>query len=121
MAGEVVWYYKKWFVILLLILFFPLGLVLLWLSPATKLSGRIVWSMLFASLWATNSELDGGNLDEDPEEDDDAGDTVLSRHDILQSSEILNYILNVLDDMLEERLQAFEWVRNGMPALDFER
>jgi hypothetical protein len=41
------WYLKKWFVVVMLILFFPVGLVLCWLSPETKLVGRIIWSVLW--------------------------------------------------------------------------
>lgn len=45
---EVRWYQRKWFVVLALLLFFPVGLVLLWTSPATRLSGRIVWTVVIA-------------------------------------------------------------------------
>lgn len=47
-GSQVKWYHRKWFVILMLFLFFPVGLVLLWMSPETRLSGRIVWTALVA-------------------------------------------------------------------------
>ena len=42
------WYHRKWFVVLMLLFCFPVGLVLLWTSPVTRLSGRIVWTTLIA-------------------------------------------------------------------------
>jgi len=46
--SPVKWYHRKWFVVLALLFFFPLGLVLLWTSPETRLSGRIVWTAVVA-------------------------------------------------------------------------
>jgi hypothetical protein len=43
---RVAWYHRKWFVVLMLLIFSPLGLILLWTSPVTKPSGRIVWTLL---------------------------------------------------------------------------
>jgi hypothetical protein len=45
-APLVPWYHQKWFVVLALVFFFPVGLVLLWMSPATKMSGRVTWSII---------------------------------------------------------------------------
>lgn len=42
------WYHQKWFVVLMVIVFFPVGLALLWTSPVTKMSGRIIWSIIIA-------------------------------------------------------------------------
>lgn len=42
------WYHRKWFVVLMLLFCFPVGLVLLWTSPVTRLSGRIVWTTVIA-------------------------------------------------------------------------
>lgn len=41
---KIAWYHMKWFVVLMLIVFFPIGLALLWTSPATKVTGRLVWT-----------------------------------------------------------------------------
>ena len=57
------WYHRKWFVVLMLLLCFPVGLVLLWTSPTTRLSGRIVWTAVIALavlVWL------GGGSDEQP-------------------------------------------------------
>ena len=40
------WYHRKSIVILGLMFFFPLGLYLLWTSPVTRTSGRIVWTAI---------------------------------------------------------------------------
>lgn len=42
------WYHQKWFVVLMLLLVFPVGLILLWTSPVTRTAGRIVWTILIA-------------------------------------------------------------------------
>ncbi|WP_374713197.1 DUF4352 domain-containing protein [Symbiobacterium terraclitae] len=42
------WYHRKWIVVLMLLFCFPVGLVLLWTSPVTRLSGRIVWTTVIA-------------------------------------------------------------------------
>lgn len=52
---SVAWYHRKWFVVLMLLIFSPIGLILLWTSPVTKPSGRIVWTIIcllsFLSWW----------------------------------------------------------------------
>lgn len=57
---QVKWYHQKWFVILMVIFLFPVGLVLLWTSPVTKLSGRVVWSLLVALALLIRVSSDGG-------------------------------------------------------------
>lgn len=47
-ATQVKWFQQKWFVILMTIFVFPVGLALLWTSPVTKKSGRIIWTALVA-------------------------------------------------------------------------
>lgn len=42
------WYYQKWFVVVMILFVFPVGLILLWKSPVTRMSGRIIWSTLIA-------------------------------------------------------------------------
>jgi hypothetical protein len=54
------WYLKKWFVVVMLIVFFPVGLVLCWMSPETKLVGRIIWSVLWGFFLLTRMA-GGGN------------------------------------------------------------
>jgi len=45
---EVRWYHRKWFVVLMILLFWPVGLYLLWTSPETQRSGRIAWTVIVA-------------------------------------------------------------------------
>jgi len=46
------WYYRPWVVFFAILLFGPLGLLLLWFRPNTKLSLRIVITVLVMSLTA---------------------------------------------------------------------
>lgn len=57
---QVKWFHQKWFVILMVIFVFPVGLILLWTSPATKLSGRVVWSLVVALALLIRMGSDGG-------------------------------------------------------------
>lgn len=41
-------YHQKWLVVLAVLFFWPVGLILLWTSPATRMSGRITWTVLVA-------------------------------------------------------------------------
>jgi hypothetical protein len=52
MVPVVAWYHQKWFVVLMLILFMPVGLALLWSSPLTKRDGRIVWTIIMSVAFA---------------------------------------------------------------------
>lgn len=46
------WYFQKWFIILALFFAGPVGVWLLWRSPVTRLSGRIIWTTLVLwSMW----------------------------------------------------------------------
>lgn len=84
-------------------------------------------SMLFASLWATNFDFEFDREDEDEDQDEDEGQDEDFEHNaqrptlraLLDSHEALDLILNDQDHMIIERLQAFEWVNEGMPALNF--
>lgn len=55
------WYHQKWFVVLVLIVFFPAGIILLWTSPLTKMSGRIVWSAFWLlaviAVWSPSDDV----------------------------------------------------------------
>lgn len=46
------WYYKTWFVVLMIIVFFPVGLVLMWKSPAFGTKTRVIVTAIFALLIA---------------------------------------------------------------------
>ena len=41
------WYYKTWFVILMLIIIFPIGLILMWKSPNFGTPSRVIVTVLF--------------------------------------------------------------------------
>jgi hypothetical protein len=40
------WYHQKWFVVLMCLFFWPVGIALLWRSPLTKPQGRVVWTVI---------------------------------------------------------------------------
>lgn len=54
------WYYQKWAVISLLVLFFPAGLYLLWRSPLMRLRGRLIGTALVALIVAAVMSGGGG-------------------------------------------------------------
>lgn len=41
------WYYKKWFVWLMVLLFFPVGVLLMWMSPSFGTKTRVVVTAFF--------------------------------------------------------------------------
>ena len=49
---EMKWYYKPWIIFFAILLFGPLGLILVWFRPNTKLSLKIVITVLVMALTA---------------------------------------------------------------------
>jgi hypothetical protein len=54
------WYYNAWVIFLAILIFGPLGLLLLWFRPKTKLAIKIVFSaaVLIFSIWMTYIAVD---------------------------------------------------------------
>lgn len=44
------WYYRMWFIVLATLFFPPAGIVLAWLSPATKITSRLMFTF-FGGIW----------------------------------------------------------------------
>jgi len=48
------WYYQKWFVLLIILILPPLGITLLWAGSKFKIPWKVIFTILFGSLFIYN-------------------------------------------------------------------